>query len=227
MTDKEKKTVTLSQDQFNTIMERLNKVEGKEASPEAVAQAFPTGVPSGSQLGPQGQVIGVVERYPVDQKHYQDPTDALYDAPELAQFALRHNYVIRWNVTPTKYQTAMGTWYIEPRFELILLRKQFDDEGNEIEKVNDQGQTYKPRIILGRASFFEDPPANLIEADQAGVVPGDLDAGVFNEKMRMYRYKFWLTEKLRPRGPKKTNTDTKLQVIAGKAYEIEEFSTPV
>lgn len=219
-------TVTLSQEQFQMMLDRLQKSEPTtQASPQAINQAFPQGnVPT---LNTLGGVVGVVERFPVDPRHYKSPVDELYEVPELRRYSMKENYVIEWKVTPTRYQTAMGTWYIEPRFELTLKKKQFDENNDELVRHDDNGKPYYPRIVLGRVSFFEDPPANLLEAEQAGIEPDDLDTGEFQEKMRMYRYKFWLIEQLNPKKPKFTTRDSHEEVIGGKVYEIQEYSNPV
>lgn len=218
-------TVTLSQEQFQMMLDRLSNREGTEApGPQAMQQAFPAGQPT---LNSQGGVTGIIERFPINPSHYKNPTEDLYEVPELRRFGLRENFVIDWRVTPTKYQTAMGTWYIEPRFELTLKKKQFDEDNNEIVKHDDKGKAYHPRIVLGRASFFEDPPANILEAELAGLSIDDLDSEVFQDKMRMYRYKFWLMERLSPKKPVFTTSNRREEVIGGKVYEIDEYSQPV
>jgi hypothetical protein len=164
-----------------------------------------------------GQAIGVTEKHSINPNDYKDPTEALYNLPELRRFAFRENYVLRWTVTPTRYQTAFGTWFVEPRFELTLLRRRFDEEG--VERPD--------KIIVGRASFFEDLPANLMEADLAGLSVDDVGTPDFSEKMKMYRYKLWLVENLTPKRPSSTKKKVKLEVIGGTAYEVEEGSEVV
>jgi hypothetical protein len=196
--------VVLTQEQFQEMLERIQKLETVR---EQVSQNVQ---PS---IGTRGEVLGMIERFPIDPKHYQSPLDAIYDDPQFRRFALRDNYFLKWSVTPAKYQTAMGTWYVEPRFELELWKRDFNEDNEEFRK-----------ILLGRASFFEDPPANLLEAELAGLSINDVDTGEFGEKMRMFRYKFWVNEILQPKRPGSTSPKKKLQVIGGKAYEIEEFS---
>jgi hypothetical protein len=105
-----------------------------------------------------------------------------------------------------------------------LLRRQYDDDGKELVKQDAEGKDFYPRIILGRVSFFEDPPANLVEAELAGVTLEDVNSSDFQEKMRMYRYKFWLIEKLMPKPPIGKSARRQVQVIGGKAYEIDNSS---
>jgi hypothetical protein len=217
--------VTLTQDQFQQMLDRIAARPETPASQEAVQQAFPGG--QAPTIDATGRVTGVIERYPIDPRFYKSPVEELYDTPELQRFNLRYNWVIEWGVTTTKYQTAMGTWYVEPRFELTLKKKQFDEDNNELIKVDDKGQAYHPRIVWGRASFFEDPPANLLEAELAGLTLDDVDTPEFNEKMRMYRYKFWLIERVSPKAPKFTTSNRREEVIGGKAYEIDNSSMPL
>lgn len=217
--------VTLTQEQFQMMLDRLSQRPEPQASPEAVKQAFPAGEPP--TLDGSGRVMGIIERFPINPSFYKNPVEELYETPELKRFNLRYNWVIEWAVTPTKYQTAMGTWYIEPRFELTLKKKQFDEDNNELIKYDDRNQPYHPRIVWGRASFFEDPPANLLEAELAGLTMDDVDSPDFQEKMRMYRYKFWLIEKVSPKAPKFTTSNRREEVIGGKAYEIDNSSMPI
>lgn len=216
--------VTLTQEQFQMMLDALANRQEPQASQETIDKTFDGQAPT---LNTQGGVVGVIERFPVDAKHYVNPVEQLYDVPELRRFGLRENFVLDWAVRPVKYQTAMGTWYIEPRFELTLKKKQYDEDNNELVKFDGKGQPYHPRLVLGRASFFEDPPANIMEAEEAGVSIDDLDKPEFQEKMRMYRYKFWLMERLSPKKPQFTTSNRREEVIGGKAYEIDEYSHPI
>jgi hypothetical protein len=206
-----KDTVTLTTEQFQDMMDRLSNLEQqKPESPQPQSA-----IPRIDQA--TGQAIGVTEKHSINPNDYKDPTEALYNLPELRRFAFRENYVLRWTVTPTRYQTAFGTWFVEPRFELTLLRRRFDEEG--VERPD--------KIIVGRASFFEDLPANLMEADLAGLSVDDVGTPDFSEKMKMYRYKLWLVENLTPKRPSSTKKKVKLEVIGGTAYEVEEGSEVV
>lgn len=206
----EQPTVTLTQDQFQEMLSRIESLENQKQTTQPTQ--------STAQLNSQGAVVGVIERFPVDPMYYKSPVDGLYDLPDLKRYAMRENYEIRWQVTPTKYQTANGTWFVEPRFELTLLRRMFDEEDPTLELPT--------KIVLGKASFFNDPPADILEASLAGVALEDLDKGEFQEKMRMYRYSFWLRERLNPRKPESTKAQSEQRVIGGKVYEIETSTKP-
>jgi hypothetical protein len=208
----EEKVVKLSNEQFQEMMNRLSKLENKKEELAKGPQPQ-TGTPRMNEIG---QPIGVTEKASLNIKDYENPVERLYDLPALKRFGMRENYVIDWNVTPTRYQTAFGTWFVEPRFELTLKRRRFDDDDKTIGFV-----------ILGRASFFEDLPANLLEAELAGLTTDDVGTPQFSDKMRMYRYSAWLAETIKPRRPDTTKKKVKLEVIGGQAWEVEEGNSVV
>jgi hypothetical protein len=207
--DKVETNVIMTQDQFQEMMRRISELEAQKAEPTLTPQPQ-TNQPS---MNESGQFIGVTEKHSINPKDYTNPIEELYDLPQLKRYALRENFLLRWGVTPTRYQTAFGTWFVEPRFELTLLRKRFDEE---------TGKERPDMIVMGRASFFEDLPANLLEAEQAGLSVDDVGTADFSNKMRMYRYTTWLEERLNPRRPSTTGNRKKLEVIGGSAYEVEE-----
>lgn len=186
--------ITLTKAQFDELLKQVN--EAKTSAPVAAAHVD----------------AKVKELFPLS--GYLSPVEKLYDEPKFARFALRNNFEIRWEVKPIKYQTAQGEWFVEPRFELTLLRRQFDEEGKEAAQ----------KIVLGRSSFFEDPAANLIEAEQAGLTEDDLQTPEGLEKIRYWRYIRWIDEKLNPRRVINQAPKSNLTVIGGKVYEVEAFS---
>lgn len=156
----------------------------------------------------------VIELFSVNPSDYPNPVEAIYDNPKFTRFALRQNFELRWKVTPVRYQTAQGAWMMEPRFEITLLRRRFNEEGAELPS----------KIVVGRASFFEDPPANMLEAELAGLDDADFGSKDFANQMRMYRCVRWLDEKLNPRRPGGRKLESNLEVIGGKVYEIEAYN---
>lgn len=171
--------------------------------------------------------VGIIERFPVHASSYKDPRDELYNLPRFQRFGMNYNYVIDWTVTAARYETKQGQWYMEPRFELTFKRKQLDDNGEEMVKFDANGKPYHPRIVLGRASFFIDPPADMIEAELAGLDDAGLSDEELRERMMFWRYAQWIEERLVPKMPEKTTQGLKEEVIGGKAYQIEDFSLPV
>jgi hypothetical protein len=174
----------------------------------------------------KADTVGVIERFPVTPANYTNPVEELMDLPKFRRFGLKENYVIDWAVTSTRYETRQGQWYIEPRFELTLKRKQYDENGDEVVRYNKLNQPFHPRIIIGRASFFIDPPADMIEAQLAGLEDSGLSDKEMQERMAFWRYSLWIEERLSPKMP--TNSSgMREEVINGKAYQIEEYSNPV
>lgn len=200
--------VSLTQDQFQMMLDALTRKDEKDMN--AVKHEK------------------IIVRFPIEKEFYKNPVEELYDLPELRRFSMRDNFVIEWTVIPVKYETAQGQWFMEPKFELTLKMKQLDEFGNEVIHTNEQnGDKFYKRPILGRANFFNDPPADIVEADQAGVSVDDLDKPEFQEKMRMHRYKLWLTERLSPRRPEMNTSSVREEVIGGKVYQIDNSSRPL
>ena len=203
--DINKDTVTLTNEQFQQLL-----------------QAFQAN--QGVQL-PKSNSSEIVERVSINPNAYNDPTEFLYNIPELKRFNLRENFVIKYNFSTIKYQTAQGAWYIEPNFEVQLMRKQFDPvTGEELIKKKPDGTTYKPRIILGKAIFFEDAPANIEEAQLAGLSVDDIDKDDFAEKMRFWRMKEYIISRVNPRPVITKTSRMREEVIGGKVYQIDEYS---
>lgn len=207
-----KDTVQLTKEQFEKLMKLV----------EQPAQ------PSQPTIGSQGQQIGIVEKYTSDPAHYDDPTEKLYDMPEFRRFALRDNYRIKWNVSPTKYQTVFGTWYIEPRFELTIARRRLNADGSPKMVKDENGRTTEEVMVLGRGSFFQDPAADLLEADMAGVDYKAIAPEAFSEAMRLWRYVQFISDLLSPPARDVARPlRRRMEVIAGKPYDIEEFQSLV
>jgi len=67
------------------------------------------------------------------------------------------------------------------------------------------GKDFHPRIILGRASFFVDPPADMLEAELAGLEDAGLSDKELQDRMMFWRYAMFIEEKLNPKLPEKTD----------------------
>lgn len=171
--------------------------------------------------------VGVIERFSVKAADYKSPVDEILDLPKFRRFGMRENYALDWTVTQARYETKQGQWYVEPRFELTFKRKQLDEEGNEVVRHDKFGKPFHPRIVLGRASFFIDPPADMVEAELAGLEDAGLSDEELRERMMFWRYQQWVEERLIPKMPEKTTNALKEEVIGGKAYQIEEYSMPL
>lgn len=196
-------TVTMTDEQFQMLL-----------------QAFQ----SGERVKSSGST-GVTEKTSINSSNYPNPVEELYDIPELKRFNLRDNYVIEYKFGTAKYETRQGEWYVEPKFQLTLKKKQFDSvTGEELVKKRPDGTTFKPRVVIGSAVFFEDAPANIEQAELAGIEISDIDDKSFADKMRMWRYKGWIIERINPRPVITTTNHTREEVIGGKVYQIDEYS---
>ncbi len=220
---------TEKSEEFQPVADVAQSTQGVTLSNEQfqqLLQAFQANSNKGQiNIGNQGQIKEVLEKASVNPALYVDPTDYLYDLPELKRFSMRENFVIEYKFSTIKYETAQGVWYVEPKFELTLKRKQFDPQtGEELVKKKPDGTEYKPRIVIGKALFFEDSPSNIEEATLAGLSYEDVESDTFAEKMRLWRFKNWLIERINPRPTITKTSNMREEVIGGKVYQIDEYS---
>lgn len=203
--------VTLTQDQFNEIMSRLNAAENKLANQPQTTSAPQSA--SQAQLTPQG-VRGIQEKFPTNKALYQDqdPRERLMSEKEFSRFNLKENYELFWNIEITRYQTAQGLWLQEPRFELELRKKAFDDDGNV------RGAWQIQKLVV-----HEDYDAAVDIAIALGIdVDPEMKVEFINE-MRYQQFKLWLSDLLFPKKTVKTaNTGIKQEVVNGTAVTFYE-----
>lgn len=207
---KENAGVTLTQEQFDQIMQRLEKAE--EHKTQTVTQVAPN-----SGFDNFGKPVGVIQKYSVDPAHYNDPRTKLADLQELERVAFSHNYMLDWDVEQLIYDTKFGTSFSEPKFTLVLWRKMFDEEGNPNGK----------RLLIQNGVFFEDPIAAVKEATRIGIPLDNSTSSEFLEQMRFLRYKQWLMDIFNPKRPESTKARRTPQVIGGVVYEVEDYSVVV
>jgi hypothetical protein len=201
--------VILTPEQFETLMNRLNKLENTDTTKTQTATPADTG------FDQAGKPIGIIQKFSVDPADYIDPRPMLYDLPELVRFAFKQNYVLDWEVDQLLYDTKYGSAVSEPKFTLTLKQKRFDENGD-----------VRPGLILrGRGIFFEDPMASIKEAVAMGLPLDDSNSREFLSQMRFLRYQAWLVDILSPRRPDSAKRSQHEEVINGRAYIIEEYST--
>jgi hypothetical protein len=201
----QKENVTLTQEQFDALMNRLSTLEESKTKVEATPEQSPT-----DQFG---KPIGVIQKFSLDPAHYKDPRDKLFSIAELQRFAVKENYMLDWTVDQTIYETKYGTSMSEPKFQLVLYKKTFDDEGLPTDR----------RIVINRATFFEDPAASIKEATALGIPFVNSNSSEFLEQMRFLRYKAWLMDIFNPPKRNATPSFKRMEVIGGQAYEVEEY----
>lgn len=202
------KKIELTQDQFDTLMNRLNAVESSKTATEK---------PASTGVDQFGKPIGILQKFSIDPADYEDPRERLMSLPEFERFAFKQNFVLDWEVDQSLYDTKYGTAVSEPKFVLTLKQKRYDEDGN----------VKKGLIIRGRGIFFEDPMASIKEAVALGMAITDQNSPEFLSQMRFLRYKFWISEILNPRRPDSTKPKVHEEVIAGKVYVIEEYQAVI
>lgn len=215
----DKPQVTLDEDKFKELMDRLARLE------ESKTQTLTS--PPNQGFDQFGKPQGVMQKYSIDPSYYNDPRDGLYDLPELKRQAMRENFHIDWEVEQLIYETKYGTSFSEPKFTLTLFQKRFDDEGKEIVKTAPDGKVYHPRIVRQVGIFFEDPVAAIKVAQELGLPIDNANTREFLEQMRFMRYKQWLLEIFNPTRPTSTATKRHQEVIGGKVYQVEAYSNVI
>lgn len=202
------KQVTLDEDKFNQLMERLAKLE--EAKTQTTTEA-----PKDSGFDHLGRPVGVIQRYSVDPANYKDPRDQLKALPELQRFAFAENFMLEWDIDQLIYETKFGTSFADPKFTLVLWKKMFDEDG----KPNGK------RILIQTGIFFEDPAASIKEAAAMGLPIDKANSPEFLEQMRFYRYKQWLLDIFNPKRPTNTSKNYTEMVVDNKIVRVEDYST--
>lgn len=164
---------------------------------------------NGATISTQG-VQGVVFRYPVESSHYPDPTNRLYDDPQLRRFAMRENFYFKWEVTGETYEKN-GVTYTEPRFTVELWRLMFDPE---------TGEPTGRMFLISRQIQHEDEFIARLAADKLGIkfetVPELLD------EMRYQRIRQWLLGVFKPNRINTHRNRVSQMVVGGKVVEVKD-----
>jgi hypothetical protein len=199
---KENTGVTLTKEQFDALMNRINKLENEKVT-QPVAQG-PVVTASG--------VVGTKEKYPVNKSLYEDPRERLYDEKRLSRFNLRENYTLYWHIDISRYQTAQGLWFQEPRFELELRRKDLDEDGNS-----------KGEFVIQKFVGHEDYDAAVDIAQALGIEVDPDFSKQFIDEMRYHQMRLWLEELFfPPKEIKSQNTGKHERVVGGKVVTFYE-----
>lgn len=220
--------VNLTQEQFQALMERLNKLESsKTESLDVKANQQP-------ELNQLGRAVGIMQKYSVDPRDYEDPRDELMNLAELERFAFKPNYYLGWDVEQTQYETKYGTSFSEPRFEIRLYKRLFEEDGSPTPKVDnagnpvldEQGRPQFKSYLVKKGYFFEDPAASVKEAQQLGLPITNANSKDFLEQMRKLRYKTWLLEVFNK--PKSADTTRRESMTIGSSIvQVESYSEEV
>lgn len=202
-----KRQITIPESQLTELLERMAKLEAEKQQQVSYQ-------PQQATISSTGQVIGIQEKYPINKALYLhlDPRDRLMNEPQLKRFALRDNYSLYWDIFISTYTTSSGVKMSEPRFELQIRQKDFDDDGNE------NGEFH-----IGTHVSHEDYDAAVELALSLGM---DVDPkmGVdFLDEMRYQNWKMFIMEYFYPpKTIKQTNTGKKEMVVNGRVVTFYE-----
>lgn len=214
-----------ARDKKKEKVEEQVKKEAPQASGDVIAQTVAAVLKELSKeekKTPRGG--NVTELYSLDKSDYEDPTDKLYDLPELSKKAMRENYKIYWSLEMCRYQTADGAWFQEPRFVVELWRFPTDQELAESEEKG--GQIKKDtEILVGKHMQLEDEAAAREIATKLGLKVGadfeDFDQ--LMEAMRFERIKQWIVSTLVPRHDKHAVKAPKELAIGGTVVAVHNL----
>lgn len=176
--DDKSEGVTLTTEQYDTLMARLESLEQQPST--TVDQHLKQ--PETVSIGHLGQTVGVITKFPIEAKLYPDPRDDLYDLPELKRFSPRENIRFTWSVQGQVYETKFGTNVQEPFFMLDVNRLDYDEEGE-----------LKPQSFrIARLVFNEDETEALKISQEMGLNLTVTDIREIMNVARVERIKRWL-----------------------------------
>ena len=202
-------TVTLTQEQFDTLIKRL---EAGDRTDKAPAPSFTPGV--GLQTNPFGQVVGTVTKFNIDPNYYPNPVEDLLDDFDrdrrLSRLNIRDNFYISWDITAKPYQTKDNLSVQEPTFHVTIHQNRYDDEGN------DTGEF----IIRKTLHFNEDEELARLYAAEQGIEVNDEQLRDLLDKVRYQRVRDFIVEYFFPPRNFDLNTDSQELAIDGAVVKV-------
>lgn len=200
--------VTLTQDQFNELMNRLNNAERAVVN---IASGSQQASQTASQTA-QGRPVGISKKWSTNPKDYPDPTDKLYDLKELSRYNLRENFELKWEVEPVTYETKWGTMITEPRFNITLFRKYFEEDGEWHGKL----------IKIQKGQWHEDEQAayQILTAMGIEVDEGSDELKEILDRARYERFRQWLIALFKPQRLNEAKTSEVETVIDGQVVTM-------
>ncbi len=203
-------TPVITEDQLKALMDRLAELEKTKAA-QAPYQA-PYQAPT-AQITPTGQIVGITEKFPVNKALYAhvNPIERLLKEPKLSRFAVAENYTFKFDIQTSRYQTKMGTWLSEPRFELEVRKKVLDDDGNKVGEYSIQKfvqhEDYDAAVDIAMALGIDVDPAMGKE---------------FIDEMRYQGFRMFVEELFFPARPSQKNSAKSERVINGTVVTFYE-----
>lgn len=206
-------TVTITQAQLDKFISLLENTQvNQDATPnqKLAAKAELEGVTVGAN-GMQGTLY----KYPVEADYYPDPTDRIFNMPELSRFAPRENYEIKWTVEGNFYENERThVYYAEPTFKITILRVMFDE----------MNQPSNMRAIVGTHIQHEDEIVARMVARDMNLDTTDLRA--LMDEVRFQRIRRWILDLLVPAYRQQDRVEQVSEMaIDGKVVQMVDIST--
>lgn len=206
--DKDKIIIALQQELLDAYRANAGTKLDKEQVLNEMASMQPQSF-SGLHVSAQGGVQGRVVKHSLSKADYPDPTDRLYDDPQLKRHNLRDNYIFTWEVTGEQYQKDNVT-YAEPRFIVSLYRRLFNDMDEDTGRA----------ALISRNMLHEDEFIAQIIADKLGLLENFSSTKEMMDEIRYRRIRDWLIPIFIPVKPEQHANRRTEMVIDGKAVEV-------
>lgn len=180
-------------------------------SDKAAAPSFSL---NGQQTNSQGQVVGSIIKFPIDDGYYPDPTDELTKFMNVSKrtrrFGFSDNYYLTWDWDSKPYDTKYGTSMREPTFHVTLYANQYDETGEETGNF----------IVIQTFHFNEDESTALTIAAEMGYdATHDNMRQVMNDA-RFERVKRWLLGVFFPENNFGLNESSFEEAIGGSVVKV-------
>lgn len=185
-----------------------------QATPEQKLEEIRKTTPQSNQpvIGPKG-VQGVINKYPVEKSYYPDPSERLINEPKLARFAMKENYIFKWDVDGVEYEKN-NIAYSEPRFTLELYRRLYNEDGEFTGKA----------ALVARNILHEDQMTTRVAASKLGLVKtfgeGEDNMRELMDEVRYWRIQQWLFGIFTPPKVQTHRKRPTTQVIDGQVVEV-------
>lgn len=206
--DKDKIIIALQQELIEAYRANAGTKLDKEQVLNEMASMQPQSF-NGLHVSAQGGVQGRVVKYSLSKADYPDPTNRLYDDPQLKRHGLRDNYIFTWEVTGEQYQKDNVT-YAEPRFIVSLYRRLFNDMDEDTGRA----------ALISRNILHEDEFIAQIIADKLGLLENFSSTKEMMDEIRYRRIRDWLIPIFIPVKPEQHANRRTEMVIDGKAVEV-------
>lgn len=206
---------TISQDDdVEAMKRRLRELESYIFNQPRQPQA------TGPQVTQRGTVVGTLEKFPVDPKHYpaqEEIFERLLNERRLTlQGFGRDWWDIEYEVSSVNYDTKDGLNVTEPKFQVRLIRIIPHPETNE---------PSNRRYTLHKLTLFEDPRAAVQTAREHGLEVDEANERRFLDEMRYLRIRDWVIESFYPPKPTQDRTNKREEVIGNRLVEVFEANS--